>query len=145
MKPIKNVLRHPVASPTQNMLNAFFLPEDQDAFAQSQGYADAQQMCYYEDREHTEVPPMTDNEVEQMIERNACPDDIARAMGYESAQAITDELNRMEREEAERHAQYVTPPPVNLLQLAKVDSREVYTDEDCISLHSLSNELTGVY
>ena len=33
----------------QNVLNAFFLPEDQDAFAQSQGYEDAAQMCYYED------------------------------------------------------------------------------------------------
>lgn len=32
----------------QNVLDAFFLPEDQDAFAKSQGWEDAAQMVYYE-------------------------------------------------------------------------------------------------
>lgn len=32
----------------QNVLDTFFLPEDQDAFARSQGWEDAAQMIYYE-------------------------------------------------------------------------------------------------
>lgn len=34
---------------TQQMLDAFFMIEDQDAFARSQGWEDAAQMIYYED------------------------------------------------------------------------------------------------
>jgi len=33
----------------QDTLDAFFDPQDQDAFARSQGWEDAAQMCYYED------------------------------------------------------------------------------------------------
>jgi len=56
---------------TKLMLNAFFLPEDQDAFARAQGWADAEQMCYYENMASEspacdDVPPMTDREVEDL-------------------------------------------------------------------------------
>ena len=50
----------------QDTLDAFFLTEDQDAFAQSQGYADREQMCYYEDREES---AMTDREMEAFVAR----------------------------------------------------------------------------
>jgi len=33
----------------QTALNNFIHPDDQDAFARSQGWEDAAQMCYYED------------------------------------------------------------------------------------------------
>lgn len=46
---------------TQTMLDTFFLPEDQDAFAQSLGWEDAAQMAYYEDmaqqEEQNQLPP----------------------------------------------------------------------------------------
>lgn len=32
----------------QNVLDTFFLRDDQDAFARTQGWEDAEQMCYYE-------------------------------------------------------------------------------------------------
>lgn len=32
----------------QDAMNMFFLPEDQDAFARSLGWADAEQMLYYD-------------------------------------------------------------------------------------------------
>ena len=38
----------------QDVLDCFFLPEDQDAFAKSQGYSDSDQMCYYEDMAQAE-------------------------------------------------------------------------------------------
>jgi hypothetical protein len=64
----------------QNVLNSFFLPEDQDAFARSQGWEDAAQMIYYE--------------------------------------------NLTMQEQSQQDAL--------LHELAKVDSREVYTDsEEC--------------
>jgi len=107
MNSIKNILRRPTDNMTQNMLNAFFLPEDQDAFARSQGWEDAAQMAYYED----------------MARQEDAADEIARSLGYESAQAITDELNRQE-------AQFASAQDNLFHELAKVDSREVY-EEPC--------------
>ena len=115
----------------QDALNMFFLPENQDAFAQSLGYQDADQMVYYENM--SEEGAMTDREVQELIERGADSDTIAHAMGYESAQELTATLNQLEREEAERHAasgtvQYLAPPPSEILVLARQDAREVYPD-----------------
>lgn len=91
----------------QNVLDAFFAPESQDAFAQSQGYEDAAQMIYYEDMA-MEVPPMTDREAEELVERE---------------EAIAQEEGKVE---------YLAPPPSEILVLMKEDPREVYTDsEDC--------------
>jgi hypothetical protein len=120
----------------QDALDMFFLPEDQDAFAKAQGWEDAAQMVYYESNE-MEVAPMTDSEVQELVERGADSDTVARAMGYESAQELTAMLNQLEREEAERHAaagkvEYLAPPPSEILVLMRQDAREVYTDsEDC--------------
>ena len=82
----------------QNVLDTFFMREDQDAFARSQGWDDAEQMIYYENL----------------------------AMQEQSKQ---DAL---------------------LHELAKVDSREVYTDsEDCPRdgdvEHTNWQDLAGVY
>lgn len=43
----------------QNALDMFFLPDDQDAVAQSHGWEDAAQMAYYEDMksESEQLPP----------------------------------------------------------------------------------------
>lgn len=117
MTPIKNILRRPVDSPTRNMMNAFFHPSDQDAFAQSQGYEDAEQMAYYEDMAEgrqsptrDDVPMMTDREVESLT--------------VQDQTGFIDSLKR-----AEQH------------ELSKVDSREVYSDEDHINWQ----DLAGVY
>ena len=89
----------------QNVLDAFFHPESQDGFAQSLGYEDAAQMVYYESME-MEVPPMTDREAEEFVERE-------EALAQEGVVG------------------YIAPPPVELLSLhecQKVDSREVYQE-----------------
>ena len=86
----------------QNVLDTFIHHDCHDAFAQSLGYSDAAQMVYYEN--------MT-------MQAEGKSDAAALIMGYESADAITEELNRMEQE-ASHH------------ELAKVDSREVYAGED---------------
>ena len=70
-KALRNRLNNGGKVMAQDMLNAFFLPEDQDAFARSMGYSDAAQMCYYEDMAsespaRDEVPPMTDREVDEL-------------------------------------------------------------------------------
>ena len=91
----------------QDALDAFFLTEDQDAFAQSQGYADREQMCYYEDREES---AMTDRETEEFVARE-------EAIARESHGVIG----------------YIAPPPVELMKLHEcqnLDSREVYDDTD---------------
>lgn len=89
----------------QDVLNTFFLPEDQDAFARSQGWEDAAQMCYYEN-------------------------------------LAMQEQARMSEQDGLLH------------ELAKVDSREVYTDsEDCPhdgdfsewALAVYKDDLAGVY
>lgn len=90
-----------------NVLDSFFLPEDGDAFARSMGWQDREQMAYYEDQTQ-EVPPMTDNEVEQLVERE------------EGGETVTGTV------------EYLAPPPSEILVLARQDSREIYTDsEDC--------------
>ena len=91
----------------QDTLDAFFLRDDQDAFAQSQGYADREQMCYYEDREES---AMTDREREEFVARE-------EAIARESHGVVS----------------YIAPPPVELMKLHEcqnVDSREVYDDVD---------------
>jgi hypothetical protein len=87
----------------QDTLDAFFDPQDQDAFARSQGWEDAAQMCYYEDL--------------AMMEQGKS-DSIAQIMGYESADSITEELNRMESEVASRPH-----------ELQQQDAREVYEEQ----------------
>ena len=84
----------------QNVLDTFFLPEDQDAFARSQGWEDAAQMVYYE---------------------NLAMQEQARLGGSQ------DEL---------------------LHELAKMDSREVYHDDDIVSLYPElygEDDMAGVY
>ena len=86
----------------EDVLNAFFLPEDQDAFARAQGWEDARQMSYYENI----------------------------AMQGECEQ--------------------LPPPPSEILihELQKVDSREVYSEDEACPLHQwydTSAELEGVY
>lgn len=90
----------------ENVLDTFFLREDQDAFARAQGWEDAAQMCYYENL---------------AMQEEGKSDATARIMGYESADAITEELNRMDREAASKQ-------DALLHELAKQDSREVYED-----------------
>lgn len=103
----------------QDAMNAFFLPEDQDAFARSHGWEDMEQMAHYEDQQE-EVPPMTDSEAEALVER-------------ESSTAIVDGT-----------VEYLAPPPSEILVLARQDSREVYTDsEDCPP--DDFRDLAGVY
>ena len=102
----------------QNVLDTFIHHDCHDAFAQSLGYSDAAQMVYYEN--------MT-------MQAEGKSDAAALIMGYESADAITEELNRMERQ-ASHH------------ELAKVDSREVYTDsEDCPQDGDFSEWATAVF
>lgn len=75
----------------QDMLNAFFLPEDQDAFARSQGWQDAEQMCFYENMSK-EVPPMTDSEVDDMVARNQSADSEVLHLAHVSCEeAYTDD------------------------------------------------------
>lgn len=50
----------------QNVLDTFFLTEDQDAFARSMGWEDAAQMAYYEGRD---MSSPTDSEVDALAER----------------------------------------------------------------------------
>jgi hypothetical protein len=87
-------------------LDVFFMPEDQDAFARSQGWEDAEQMCYYEDHEDG---TMTDREAEALVEQE---------------EAIR----------AEGQVQYLAPPPSEILylepprELFTVDPREFYEE-----------------
>lgn len=130
----------------QDVLDSFFLREDQDAFARSQGWVDAAQMIYYEDRQQEiprmsdeewntfidgvvqrnrdeEVPPMTDSEVEALVER-------------ESSTAIVDGT-----------VEYLAPPPSEILVLARQDSREAHND-DIIQLYPelfCADDMAGVY
>lgn len=132
-----------------DVLDSFFLPEDGDAFARSMGWQDREQMAYYEDQNQEvprmsnegwntfideviqknrdeEVPPMTDNEVEQLVERE------------EGGETVTGTV------------EYLAPPPSEILVLARQDSREVYTDsEDCPPdgdfEHTNWQDLSGVY
>ena len=120
----------------QNVLDTFFLRDDQDAFAQSQGYEDAAQMCYYEDM-NMEAPAMTDREADDLVERE-------EALAQEGT------------------VEYLAPPPSEILVLMRQDSREVYQepltdwqdmrqaseeDEACpLALwYDTSAELEGVY
>lgn len=73
-----------------------------------------------------EVPPMTDREAEEFVERE---------------EAIAQEDGKVE---------YLAPPPSEILVLARQDSREVYTDsEDCPRdgdfEHMNWQDLAGVY
>ena len=107
----------------QDVLDSFFLREDQDAFARSQGWSDAAQMIYYEDRQQ-EVPPMTDREVDALAER-------------ESSMTIVDGT-----------VEYLAPPPSEILVLARQDAREAYADDGACPLalwYDTSDELAGVY
>lgn len=130
----------------QDAMNAFFLPEDQDAFARSHGWEDMAQMAHYEDQQEVprmsneewntfidevvqknrdeEVPPMTDSEVEALVER-------------ESSTAIVDGT-----------VEYLAPPPSEILVLARQDSREVYGEDEACPLrawYDTGDELAGVY
>jgi len=62
-KALSNKLANGGTVTFQNALDMFFLPDDQDAFAKSQGYADAEQMAYYQDmeRENEQLPPPPDS------------------------------------------------------------------------------------
>ncbi len=57
---------------TQTMLDTFFLPEDQDAFAQSLGWEDAAQMSYYEDMAQQEEQKL--HELQQQDSREVYED-----------------------------------------------------------------------
>lgn len=85
----------------EDAVKRLFHADDHDALANDMGYDDRHQMFYYENQQVT-------NEA----------DTIARACGYENAQSITDELNRMEMEEAMRHREplQVTDSLYNKLQ-----------------------------
>lgn len=111
----------------QNVLDAFFLPEDQDGFAQAQGYEDAEQMCYYEDM-------MGDSDDEALVAQEEAI--AAGRVEYMSPPPI--ELLTFVPE---------TSPLVTVHELAKVDSREVYEDEACPlrAWYDTSAELEGVY
>ena len=119
----------------QDALDMFFLPEDQDAFAQSLGYEDADQMVYYENM--SEEGAMTDREADELVERE-------EAIAQQGA------------------VEYLAPPPSEILVLAPQDAREVYQepltdwqdmqraneeDEACpLALwYDTSAELEGVY
>ena len=85
----------------QDALNMFFLPENQDAFAQSLGYQDAAQMIYYENM--NEEGAMTDREADELVERE-------EAIAQQGA------------------VEYLAPPPSEILVLMRQDPREVYQE-----------------
>ena len=87
----------------QDALDMFFHPESQDGFAQSLGYDDKEQMLYYENMSD-EVPPMTDREAEEFVERE---------------EALAREDGKIE---------YLAPPPSEILVLMRQDPREVYQE-----------------
>ena len=77
----------------QNVLDTFFLPEDQDAFARSQGWEDAEQMAYYENlamqeqaRMNEQLPPPPEvifvHELESVDCREVYGDDMSLAGVY---------------------------------------------------------------
>lgn len=109
----------------QNMMNSLFHRDSHNEVAKDMGYMDADQMFYYENMAE-EIPPMTDREAEEMIERE---------------EAINREAGVVE---------YLAPPPSEILVLMRQDSREVYTDsEDCPRdgdfEHTNWQDLVGVY
>ena len=101
-------------------LNSFYHPDDQDMFARTMGWQDAAQMAYYEDMANAQAA----------VESEQLPPPPAEIVIDPSHTVFIDSLKRCEAHE-----------------LAKVDSREVYTDDDQCPPDDLRDwqDLAGVY
>lgn len=80
-------------SDTKSMLDTFFHPDDQDAFARSLGWDDAAQMIYYENmalssqqQEEQQLPPLSSvtqlHELEKIDSREAFDSDEENELDY---------------------------------------------------------------